>query len=245
MKRFCIIGTPRSGSQHLTEIILSSMKRYSSNPICYIDEPLIPNSKPIYISDNIGHVRHEGREFVSDTIDERWDFSLNILSKINPDNSVIMKIFPRESIYPKFHEILVDLKKLKFEFIILKRNNIEEQLLSFALCLVTNIWNSKHGTITKPVTIPLDGDLFHDSLAGSLYWFANMLKNFDHILQEYSLNNEPIVYYETAMEDLAKVLTIPINTDNVFLKKQRTDDIYHFVSNADQVKEFIKKLINE
>ena len=70
------------------------------------------------------------------------------------------------------------------------------------------------------------------------------LDYFEYILNKFTLKHLPNIYYETAVEDLYDLLQIPINTREMTLQKQIPSDPYQFITNAEEVKQFIETLID-
>jgi hypothetical protein len=171
---------------------------------------------------------------------ERTEYIISVLMAAEPTQPLIMKVFFYEYIIPYLDEILSALKVCGFEFLILKRIKEEDQLISLGVAESTNDWNSNDGKgiLNSSITIT-------QKTIEKIHWLHGMLSRFDNTLKTFNLEDSPVIHYETAVEDLSTVLRIPINTRDVILKKQIISDPYQFITNADEVKQLIKRLINE
>lgn len=224
--RICLLGLPRCGSQYISRLITSSYPNMDNlaepftdnhpyNIVNVDDRILACKSKTYKHSERIAHVSE-------------------ILKSGNINQSLVLKLFLTENIYPYLKEILDTLKKLNFVFIIIKRENVEHQLLSFAIGRASNKWDSSHGRHNK--------DTYCITQVDELIWLHRTISNFDNVIKEHNIT-APTIRYEHAVEDLETVLGISINT-NISIEKQVIGNPYNMIDNAVEIQQFIKKIID-
>ena len=120
----------------------------------------------------------------------------------------------------------------------MKRLNVENQLLSFAIACATNQWNTINN---MPYTT---GKKYTINPLRDIPWLNTQLIKYEDRLN--SLNIEySTIRYEYIISDLVEILQIPIISNTVRFKKQIVGDPYDIIENANEVREFIKRLLND
>lgn len=230
--RICLIGLPRSGSQHIVELI----QRSCQGKLLDCSEPFtFGNSLPsLECSDGL-IVKTGSKHFVS--VDEHCNHVLDVFNKATTEQDVILRLFLTGNLEPLLPKIVATLKKQQFQFFSLKRENIEDQLLSFAIAKETDQWNTVVNNSyanTQPITIK---NLQH------LKWLYDQIIKYDNRLSSLDVEYQ-LIRYEHAIADLTTALAQLVSSNGVRLKKQITGDPYNMIANATEIKEFIKTLIN-
>lgn len=224
--RICLLGLPRCGSQYISRLIASSCPGMTN-----LAEPFTDNH-PYSIVNLHGQIvpyKSTQRSCYS----ERIVYISKILESGDLNQSVVLKLFLTDDVYPYLNKILEVLKKLNFKFFIIKRENVEHHLLSHAIGYASNKWNTTHG---------LHNNTYQITNTDNIKWLYRNIVNFDNVIQEHNIV-APTIRYEYAVDDLEHLLNIPINT-NINIEKQVVGDPYHLIDNADEIKQFIKKIAN-
>lgn len=188
--RICVIGLPRSGSQYISEILAN----YSKNVLNLL-EPFTPNhfSNKIKLDRDLNIVPYYNAEIDIDEY-EQLDYVLNIFKKSNDIQPIVFKLFLTDQFNVTEYKKIVDvLKHKKFSFLILKRQNIVEHILSFLISKEKNIW---YNDGTKVV------DKFKISNTNSIDWILKQILQFDSIVKNIGLSDGVIIRYENAIQDL-------------------------------------------
>jgi hypothetical protein len=224
--RICVIGLPRSGSQYAVELI----KLNGYYPYYDLVEPFEPD-KPIIELQNNQIILTTQR-----TCDEQHRIrdALSKLSKGDINQSLITRVFPVKEQKTHFFTIINTLINLNFDFIVLKRNNIEHHLLSFAVALATDVWTKFDNKKNELITIT------HFS---QITWLYNEISSYNALVENLDINYD-LINYELIVNDLSRVMGSLINT-NVKIYKQSDIDPYERISNANEVRDFIKTLLHD
>ena len=231
INRICILGLPRSGSQYTVELIKATIPGFVD-----LEEPFTLshnlrsmyyiNKKVVSLQKNLGFTDRA----------EQAKYVMSILRQADLDQSFIMRIF----LIPEFSElslpILEELNQMNFKFLLLKRENIEHHLLSFAFAVTSNAWNSRD-------KIYQAGEKILIEKFGSTKNMYELIVYFNSFIKQLPFNFDTI-RYEHAVEDLEKLLGCTINT-NIPIKKQITTDPYEIIENVDQVRNYVKELIKK
>ena len=222
--RICVIGLPRSGSQYAVELI--KLNGYYS----YYDlvEPFEPDNQIIDV---------QGKKVIltqKRTCDEqhRIPTALHKLSIADINQPLITRVFPVKEQKTHFITIINTLTDLNFDFVVLKRNNIEHHLLSFAVALATDIWTKFSNTKNKPIIV---------THFAQIKWLYNEITSYNKLIEDLNLNYD-MLHYETIIDDLSRVMGFLINT-NVKIYKQAESNPYDRIANADEVRDYIQKLL--
>ena len=242
-KRICVIGLPRSGSNYVANIIEKSF--LLSNGISYYNmgEPFTINQPYLTMLDDHKYIQCKNIE--SDQINNFVNFNhrmtcvLSSIEESNKNQSLLIRLFPMSYIISDLDIIISTLKNNGFDFIILKRNNVEEHLLSMTVASTTDKWISYDSSEVLNTSITIQNHGFQET--HELYKY---LKVYNSCLEMFNLHNSPTIYYETAVENLSEILQISIH-NNVDLVKQLPLNPYNFITNAKEVKQFIEKLAND
>lgn len=235
-KRICCIGTPRSGSQYITQMIANTISNKTGQHVYNMLEPFTLTAKYIPVFEPGSNRLMHQEIFHNIEYPDRVKYVMDVIDRSDPYAPLVMKIFPYPYVHECLFQILDFLKKKNFEFVILKRKNIEAQLLSWAVAYRTQKWNAfkEDDIVNNPVeAIDLE----------SVVHLFEFIRDFDKICKEYGLVDIPVVYYETAVEDLSRLYRTEIST-NVHFLKQGKEDPYELISNKEEVRELIKRLLN-
>lgn len=230
--RLCILGSPRSGSSYLTDII-DRMNRESGDLCLNLGDPFSENTDylPIFFR-NTNYLTSEIKDISNFSLDERVSYMLNILENCNTRQPLVLKLFFYPYLDSYLNDIITKLKDVGFKFIVLKRNNLEEQLISGAVTEVSKIYTTLHGTLSGPYQIT-KFDAIKDHY--------DNIQRLDIKLKEYNLSDSPVIHYETLYEDLSTALNrkiSPVN-DSIQIQRDQTDP-YRFILNKDEFKTFLK-----
>jgi len=225
--RICLIGLPRCGSQYISRLV-----KNVSTKIVILDEPFTVATGITCIQYINGQVKLT-RDLKFDSIQDQIDHVIYTLSQA-PDQSCVLKLFLLDYLEPYLAQIVDALTKLNFKFIVMTRENRIEQLLSFGIALETDRWNSYQGIYQQGYKTQI-------THFESMQWLNDQIINFNRRLSNLKIDPLGIVRYEYAVEDLSKILEIPINPLTE-LQKQITSDPYDLIENAEEVNNFIKTL---
>lgn len=239
-KRICIIGNWRCGSQYIAKLIENSFLLSTGMSYYNMGEPFTDNQSCITVLDNHNYIQLDTSKSIK--FIHHYNRMTRVLSSIEnavKNQSLVMRLFPNYYTIPNLDLILNTLSNCGFDFIINKRNNVEDHLLSMAIASTTDKWVSYNGSgvLNKSITVGPHG--FEQT-----YDLYKSLKVFDSFLEMFNLHNNPTVYYETALENLSEILQITIH-DNVDHDKQMPLNPYEFIINAKEVKQFVEKLAND
>jgi len=235
--RVCIFGTPRSGSQYIAELIAKSISVATLSECVDIGEPFTIDQLHLPILENNKKIiLQELHDTIS--IKERVDNILSAILESDITQPLVIKVFPYDYIIPFLDKIISTLTSCGFEIVIVKRNNKENQLISLGVAHTINAWNSNYNNAILNSKITINSDIL-----GKIFWLHLLLLSFDNILKIFNLQYSPVIYYETAATDLYNVLKIPIRIRDVQIQKQITSDPYEFITNADEVRQFIGRLL--
>ncbi len=234
MTKICILGTPRSGSQYLANVMEKSFRALGID-MCNLSEPFTFNKSKEDMFPALSPSRQVFNKFGStptfNTYSEQSNYILSILSFADPTQAVILKYFMDDR--GDFNSIISRLQDYGFEIILLKRANVEHHLISWGAGCLTNAWDT-----TSPNYVPNLKMHFSKGILEQIQIFYNtFISKFNSIDID-----APIVYYETLAEDVNRLFNIPVDTD-IKLSKQLNADPYTQIINADEVREFIKDLI--
>ena len=231
MKRICMVCLPRTGSTFIGEILTTIYG------LTNLIEPF--TSVQRYVAG------YQNGEFtiLTDTPDyyeslddnERVAKFLEILRTGNNKQPLVVKLFIIDSIMPYMGQILTTLRSTGFEFIIIRRKNMEQHLLSMGIAKQTNIWRKDAATIMKLYKVNVD--------INDMLWLDDNRRSFDERVKQYDITG-PDIWYESARQDLARYTGV--NTSfNVESIKIGLADPYKQISNADEVRAVIMRLGNK
>ena len=227
--RICILASPRTGSQHLAEIIRRS---YPDMTDCL---------EPFTDSDFLKDIELKNNQIILSTnkkyksVRQRVETICNFIDKSDSNQNLVLRLFLLDYIESFLPQIVYFLKKNNFKFLVLKRD-LSEQLLSWAIARTTD----KYNTVTKGYDIRQKFKVtdFH-----SVQWLFNQQKEFDRRLSALDIEYKTI-HYTTLYQDLEQLLNIQVNQTNLTLKKQVVGNHYDYIENAEQVKEIIENITN-
>jgi hypothetical protein len=224
MNRICLLGLPRCGSQYIAFLIAKSIKDctelaepFTKDHLYSIEE----NNKKVTILKNIKFSSHE----------EQIEHVIKTLKLGSLDQSIVMKLFLTESIIPFLKKILSELAMLNFKFVIIKRENIEHQILSWLIAKANDKWCSFDGPHIK-VSVNL----------GDVPWLYEQISMFDKVIKDHNVDAK-IIKYERAVLDLTLLLRTRIQY-NILLTKQVTGNPYNLIENVNETRTYLKKLLN-
>lgn len=232
-KRICILGLPRSGSQYVAELICTNI-----NAMNLLEPFTKDTNNPYKLSIQKGKFNNNLvflEEFpTAFSVPE----SLNILKSGDIHQSLVLKLFPYAYLNKNIPEILSTLIELKFEFVILKRKNVKHHLLSYGVALATDTWTDLVHP-KKPVAPRPDKVTITDF--ETMEWLWQATKRFDEQMKNWNITADTI-YYEDAVNGVAKLLNKPITTDKLPIKKQSPANPWDRIENVEEVKAFLNKL---
>ena len=217
MIRLCLIGLPRCGSQYISNLIMLNTDSNIKN----LAEPFTPHHVP-----SLKDIEISKTDFNS--YEEQVSLVIDKLKLFDSNQSLIMKLFLHSWISPTEHSRIIQiLKELNFKFIIIKRKNITDQLLSLGIGLKLNKFTNFNEYDNS--IVELDNEIL-----SSMKILQVDLKNFDNLLNEFDLSNSTTFYYETIKEDLSTFLGKTINT-NTRYKRMSSIPSVHRISNINHV----------
>jgi len=227
-KRLCIIGLPRSGSQYLVELL----KNNATNRYTDLKEPFTYNLPRIVVDDNL-QLSIESFPSIYDLYQDRVIYTNNVLRSGDINQSIIMRLFIVPEIETMLYDTIHNLVQKDFAFFILKRKNVINHILSIGIADARNqyklIWSEPYDhTPVKVTNFQL------------MRWLHQSIKKYEKLIEENDISGQEI-FYETAIEDLARIYDMPINIC-LPIKKQVIGDPYDHIINKDEVKEFILNL---
>jgi len=217
MIRICLIGLPRCGSQYLSNLIMANTNFDIKN----LAEPFTPNHEPSLNDIEISKTAFNSYE-------EQVSLVIDKMKLFNSNQSLVMKLFLHSWISSIEHSRIIQvLKELNFKFIIIKRKNITDQLLSLGIGLKLNKFTNFNEYDNS--IVELDNDIL-----SSMKILQTDLKNFDNLLNKFNLSNSTTFYYETIKEDLSTFLGRNINI-NTRYKRMSSIPSVHRVSNIENI----------
>lgn len=226
--RLCVIGLPRIGSQYAVELI----KLNGLFPYYDLVEPFEPLKRIIYVDEN-NFIKLSNNETCNEEF--RIKDAVQCLEHAHIEQALITRLFYVKEQQKHFDHIIKCLVKRNFDFIVLKRNNIEHHLLSFAMALETDIWAKWNRTITPNHKITLNRN-------HQMEWLYKRILEYYEKLESLDITYD-LLNYETIETDLSKIMGFVINTSTPITKQADKDNPYNQIANADEVKQFIDKLI--
>lgn len=244
--RWCILGSPRTGSNLLEEAIFLGM-------------PKINNGLKIGLREYLGQDYHwyyddsgEDHTYQHNYEDEfRINFRKNILNTMisNPDTGFVLRVFfePWFGCDKNYIEFLKTLEQQHFNFIKLKRN-LFDKIISLTMSHYTNLWQRTINGLDEEVfaingnrivankqtkvTIPLT------KFAKNYYYYTKM---YDYYFDLYSKDITCFdVNYETMEEDCKK-LNIPFSLETSYIKTYK-DDYADIIENYRELKDYFEEL---
>jgi len=224
--RLCVIGLPRSGSQYAVELI----KNNGLYPYLDLIEPFEIGKPYILLENNKIKLSNDK------TCDEilRIENALDIINKADKDQPIITRAFYVKEQRKKFKEIIDTLITSNFDFVVLKRNNVEQHLISYGLALKTDIWTKFQGTV-----VPQKIEITHFN---QMKWLYEHILYFNEYIENLNITYD-LLHYESIENDLSKIVGFAINTNTKIYKQANAVDPYVNIINADEVKSFMNKLL--
>jgi len=240
MKRICVLGLPRTGSNYILSMLFNNLDDIVpkdehflslSEPFTW-QQPFLPVLGPDGFIENI----EKADTFQSNG--ERIEYVIDVISRADRSQSLVLKLFPLDLVDGLVDRIIAALKSANFTFIQVKRNNIEHQLISYALAEKTNRWLSSDGTY-------MDERHMITSFA-SMTWLYKNIVEFDSKLIRNDME-PPTIHYETAIADLSSYLNVHVDQviTNSFLEKQGAEDPYKCIINAGEIRWYFEKLLDK
>lgn len=221
MIRICLIGLPRCGSQYISNLIMLNTDFNIKN----LAEPFTPHHTPSLKDIGISKI-----EF--DSYEEQVSLVIDKMKLFNSNQSLIIKLFLHSWISSTEHvRIIQVLKELNFKFIIIKRKNIIDQLLSLGIGLKLNKFTNFDEYDNS--IVELDNEIL-----SKMKILQVDLKNFDNLINEFNLSNSTTFYYETIKEDLSAFLGKDINTNTRYKRMSIIPSIHRILN----IKHILKSL---
>jgi hypothetical protein len=157
------------------------------------------------------------------------------IRSISNSQSLIMKLFLHSWILSSEHERIIQLlRELNFQFIIIKRKNIFDQLLSLGIGLKLNKFTNFDDYDDTVVELDID-------ILSKMKVLQNDLVNFDNLLNKYDLSNCITMHYETIKEDLSEFLGKSLNI-NTRYRRMSNINSQSRISNIQEVITFLNTL---
>lgn len=230
VKRICVIALPRTGSTYVCEFLSKVLN------LDDINEPLTPGQTAITVIDDNRVKREFDDKNKAITLEDRTRSFMKNLPLIDKNQSLVLKLFLNDSVdYPGLIDVI---KQHGFEFVIIRRNNIEEQLLSHLIAANTNRWGCTDKEYVRP-KITINADNF-DVVKYNYQYISDFNKN----LLLHDIHGAHITY-ENMESDLLKYCGLPKSNLPVLGNyKLSLGDPYEHIINKDEVKRFITELLN-
>jgi hypothetical protein len=231
--RICLLSAGRRcGSQYVAHLI--------ANNFGYLDilEPFTVRHRiTVDLSEN-NLIYLLPSTYTDELIEDQYKRVLEVLEKANPKQPIIMKFFIGD-LDPYYEKLFItELTRLGFTFFLNRRQNIENQLLSFAMANITNVW-TKIDKVSAPTPV-VKIDNFNDMT--ELY--TKQISIFDERIRLLNFETKDTITYETAISDIERIAGGKINPYKFSIYKIANNDPYENILNADEVKSFIKSLIS-
>ena len=221
MKRICLLGLPRCGSQYISSLIMLNQPGGIKN----LSEPFTP-----------GHILSLKDIGISSTdfnsYEEQVSLTINKIKSFSGNQSLIMKLFLHSWIPLTEHSRIIQvLKELNFKFIIVKRRNIIDQLLSLGIGLKLNRFTNFDDYDNSIVELD-------DTILDNMKILQTDLANFDNLINKLNLSDSITMYYETIHVDLSIFLGKNINTNSRY-KRMSSIPSADRISNINEVIKFL------
>ena len=243
--RWCIISSPRSGSNYLEEMIFLRMLPTSSTNTIKLGEIL----HRIIFSYTDSALNGYRKDSEYNSI-ERIDFRNTLFSKLENDHNMgaVLRLFMQSHHLPDidYQAFVNKLKLLNFKFIHLTRELFDSAIsLSMANC--SSLWhryssttlgeyiegNKEYARNPKPINIPIyEFSQSYVELLVTGYLNKNILKNLEYTT----------VRYETILAD-CEYNNIPIE-ERTNIKKLHTSNYSTLIENYSELENFYRHMKN-
>lgn len=201
--RICLIGLPRCGSQYISELINRNIFRCLN-----LNEPFTPGhfTARISVDHNKKILASTDTSPVSCSYDEQIESVINILKDGNIRQPVLLKLFlTTHYSVDQYKTIIKTLSDLNFIFILIRRENILDHILSFAISSELDFWSNYNGASDDRSVVIKRLD--------SIDFMCDQILNFDNYLQSLNLENIPTLRYEHIKEDIEKIFQTNISLE--------------------------------
>lgn len=227
--RICIIGNPRCGSHYVLDAI---------KIITGIDNSMVHLDEPFTFDDT----EYNTPELINNAI----AIELAKIESVPTHVGILFSFFNQDNIDNPY-SIIQRLKAYGFKFFVLKRDNIEEQLISYATAYESDIWvkvntSDKVDYGLNNTEIMLNVNIGPDAQEATSFLF-NKLKNFDKFISTLDIEYTDISY-DTAMIDLAVYFGTELQLYDGKYIKQAPADMYSLITNKEETQLFINELIS-
>jgi hypothetical protein len=234
--RICLVATPRSGSQYVAELLIGTVKSINGDTMFNAQEPFSINPDFSLSLTPKGWLTLNYENKIQHTPATIVESVLECLRNAVPEQSIIIRFFPFGYYGHQLDKIFTELKSYGFDFIILKRDNVEEQLLSYGISETVKKWSNFK--LTEPIKI---------TDFRSIMGMRDFLFRFETITTERFefLKMASVIHYENALEQIEEIFGVPPDNSEVHSIQRRSVDPYEFIENASIVKKYITYLIND
>jgi hypothetical protein len=234
--RICLVATPRSGSQYVSELLRGTITSINGDIMFNAQEPFSINPDFSLGLTPSGWLTLNYENKIQHTPATIVDSVLECLRNVVPEQSIIIRFFPFGYYGHQLDKIFTELKSYGFEFIVLKRDNLEEQLLSYGISETVKKWSNFK--LTEPIKITN----FRDIMG-----MRDFLFRFETITTERfeCLKMASVIHYEHALAHVEEIFGVPADTSEVNSIQRRSSDPYEFIENKEIVKKFIEYLVND
>lgn len=237
--RFCIICTPRTGSQWCVKLIEEAVNSFDlseffenwNNSTFYVDNGFVKLKEFIHTKN------------VPFDINNNYNERIDLLKRADLTQPLTIRFFLFDK-YPKevTKFIIEELQKINFNFIVLDRN-FQEQILSYLIArLSTNKFNKNffnpNEVIVDPIYVKLDERLkktLDNIYVSKKNWNANINELFKNIPYH-------VVRYESMIEDMEKILNTQLKYNG---EKSIKGDPLDLIINRHEILTFIKTNYNK
>jgi len=215
--RICLLGLPRCGSQYISSLIISNTDYKIKN----LSEPFTPRHEASL--NDIGFTITDFNSY-----EEQVSLVIDRIKSFNSGQSLVMKLFLHSTIPLINHiRIIEALRELNFKFVIIKRKNTVDQLLSLGIGLKVNKF-SNFGSYDNSI-VEID-----DYILSIMKTLQDDLEKFDGLINELNLSDSPTLYYETINQDLSAFLGKNIKINSGYRRMSILPSKYR-ISNIDKV----------
>lgn len=241
--RWCIIASPRTGSNYLEEMIYLNLCQQDMH-VMRLGE-ILHRTIWAYADSDSAVFRLEA--LYNSKL--RTDFRIDLFEKLknNPENGAVMRLFVQTHHLPDmdYKEFVDSLVKLGFKFINLTRD-IFDSSISLSMAQNAIVWHRK---VYENNRVEIDGDKAYANNPSAMDISLSILgANYMDITYNKFFNNKilsnidhAIVRYESILED-CKINNIPIE-EKTNIKKLYDKNYSELVTNYSELKHFYQSML--
>lgn len=231
-RRLCLIGLPRCGSQYITELIIRNIKNITN-----LTEPFTPGhfTYNISLSDENNIIPCNDSSSLKIAHNEQINHVINVIKNGNPNQSLILKLFlTSQYSLETYKKILTILKEANFQFLIIKRLDKLNHILSNLIGDELQFWSNYSPASDNRIVEIKDILKIKDT--------CKLIYEFDLYLKNLELDKNPVIHYENVKHDLENIFkkTILLNTNIRKMSDLLSSDR---ITNIKEVKDIIEQEI--